>query len=171
MNVITHALLPVAAKQFVELREPGGNTYRRQVKAWVVLGAFGALPDCLDPHISIGARYNSYSHSWWFTLCVIAACAVFALVRRKRPEAMLAVWCSGAYVLHVVGDIVSGGLDFLGTGEVMGGWWIPPELWPVFDLGFVIAFALFHRRIRVRHGLISSPVRAFLERHASQDGL
>ena len=71
-----------------------------------------------------------------------------------------ALWCGAAYALHVGGDIASGGLDFFGTGEALGAYWIPPEAWPVCDLVLLVGFALMHRRIRVRQGLAPSPITA-----------
>jgi len=164
MNVITHSLLPVTARQCVELRAEKLPDYKQQLYAWAAIGLFGSLPDILNPHISLGARYNSYSHVWPCTLTVVAICCLYGFLRRKNDTAVVALWCALAYVLHVVGDIVSGGLDFFCTGQAIGDWWIIPELWPVLDLFFVIAFVLLHRRIRKRHGLEPSIVRVIRRR-------
>ncbi|MBT3379540.1 MAG: hypothetical protein HN742_25525 [Lentisphaerae bacterium] len=164
MNIITHSLLPVTARQLSELRSPEPSSYRDQIRGWLLIAVFGSLPDLLDPHISLGARCNSYSHMWPCTLIVVSGCLAGALVFRKRRWGHLLLWCAPAYALHVAGDIVSGGLDFLGTGRALGDWWIPPEAWPAFDLVFITTFILIHRRVRRRHGLEPSIVRAFGER-------
>jgi len=161
MNVITHALLPVAAKQVTELRRKELPAYRSQWRGWAVVGLAGILPDLLNPHISLGGRCNSFSHGWVFTLAVVLTCVAYRLWRWREPSGRLALWCAAAYVLHVAGDIVSGGLDFLGNGRAIGDWWIAPEMWPVLDLATVLAFVLLHRRIRRRHGLEPSAAKAW----------
>jgi len=164
VNVITHSLLPITAKQIVELRQAQLPAYRTQLRHWAVVGIFGSLPDILDPHISLGARCDSFSHAWPFTMAVLLACGIYGILARRRESGRLALWGAAAYAAHVLGDIVSGGLDFFRTGRAIGDYWITPCLWPVSDLLFIVAFILLNRIIRTRHGLIPSVVRALGER-------
>jgi len=170
MNVITHSLLPITVKQLAEFRHPGRVSYRDRLRGWGVIAIFGSLPDILDPHLTLGARCNSYSHMWPCMVTIVACCLFAAFIFRKRPWAKLLLWCAPSYALHVAGDIVSGGLDFLGTGQAIGDWWIPPEAWPVLDLIFITVFILTHRRVRRLHGLEPSIVRALGERIAKSPG-
>ncbi|HCE46144.1 MAG TPA: hypothetical protein DET40_21580 [Lentisphaeria bacterium] len=162
MNVIAHSLLPVVLKQAWELKHAPGLEYRDQVKGWIIIGISGTLPDILDPHLTIGSRYDSYSHTWPFTSALALACLVSYVLVRRTWYGRIFPWCALAYLLHVAGDIVSGGIDFLLTGHALGDWWITPELWPVLDLLFLTAFVLIHRKIRRQHGLDPSVVRQFL---------
>ena len=159
MTVITHSLFPVVARQMTELvrREP--VPYRAQLRGWLVIAGFGLLPDALSPHITLGARCNAFSHQWVATAVVVAGCWLYAFWARHRPAGAVAVWCGVAYVLHVAGDIASGGLDFLGTGHAIGEYWISPGYWPIVDLACILAFVLLHRRVRAGHGLDPSVIR------------
>jgi len=162
VNVITHALLPVTARLLTELRKKPLPGYRQQLRECALIGAAGLLPDALDPHVTIGARCSSYSHAWMSTAIAVAGCVVWALIRRRQTG--LALWCAGAYVLHVLGDIVSGGLDFFATGHAIGDWWVIPELWPLIDLAAITVFVLVHRKVRRQYGLDPSVLRVLRQR-------
>ncbi|MFA6293948.1 MAG: hypothetical protein WC637_19325 [Victivallales bacterium] len=164
MNIIAHSLLPVVVKQLCELRHVSGLEYRNQVKGWIAIGIAGMLPDILDPHLSIGARYDSYSHTWLFVSGFVLACIITFLLAHGKWFDRVSLWCALAYLLHVAGDTASGGIDFLHAGNVIGGWWITPELWPVLDLFFLLGFILLNRKIRRQHGLNPSIIRRLLER-------
>jgi len=159
MNVITHSLLPIAAKQWTELSGGESRGYRKDLYTWLVIGVFGSLPDILDPHFTLGDRCHSFSHVWPFTVVVVAVCCLYAALLKNSATGRIALWCAFSYVLHVFGDIVSGGLDFFCTGRSIGGWWIAPQLWPVFDIACIFVFSLFHRRVRSRYGLEPSIIR------------
>jgi len=164
MNIIAHSLLPVVVKQLCELRHVSGLEYRNQVKGWIAIGIAGSLPDVLDPHLTIWARYDSYSHTWLFVSGFVLAGIIIFLIARGKWYERLSLWCVLAYLLHVTGDIASGGIDFLHTGNVIGDWWLIAELWPVLDLFLLMGFILLNRKIRRQHGLNPSIIRQLLKR-------
>ena len=64
MLIGTHALLPVCAGLLIEnaaLAKGRGHFF----PPWSLplIGFFGALPDLCTPHISLEARYSSWSHT------------------------------------------------------------------------------------------------------------
>jgi hypothetical protein len=152
MNIIAHSLLPVVIKQFCEFKNFSGLEYRNQVKGWIAIGIAGSLPDMIDPHLTIGARYDSYSHTWLFVSAFVLVCIITFFFARRKWYNRVSLWCALAYLLHVAGDIASGGIDFLHTGNVIGGWWITPELWPVLDLLLLVGFILLNRKISINMG-------------------
>ena len=61
MNTITHSLLPVIGTGIDKKR------HRKIAEYWnlprvLAVAAFGAMPDLLNPHISLESRYSSWSH-------------------------------------------------------------------------------------------------------------
>ncbi len=157
MLTFTHALAPVVLKQTLDLRSASGDrvAYRHLAGQWLLIAVFGVLPDVLFPHISLSERYSAFSHVWPFTTAVVAGAIVISAIGSivKRRYQTLPLWCGFAYVLHVGMDIISGGLDFLKTGNVIGDYYITPELWPLADLLLIALFILLNRRIRARFGL------------------
>jgi hypothetical protein len=132
MFIVTHAFAPVAASLAVDL---GAIRTRgeRMFPAWslVAVGLFGALPDLCTPHLSLEARYASWSHTLWFALGIlpVAAMAVSFFGRRKFWLVTLACWL--AVVLHLATDAVSGGIAWLQPWrpDVIAATWIPFRCW------------------------------------------
>ena len=66
MLIGTHTLLPVCAGLLIEnaaLAKGRGHFF----PPWSLplIGLFGALPDLCTPHLSLEARYSSWSHTVW----------------------------------------------------------------------------------------------------------
>lgn len=142
MNVITHTLLPTLLA--VPLL-PRANPREYGVSAGVVaLG--GALPDLLHPHLSLAARYASWSHTVFAFAGFSGVLLVLALLPRIRVPRVALVLASLAYALHLACDGISGGIVWLypASAEVVGGrlvryhWW-----WPIDAILVVVALGVF----------------------------
>ena len=139
MNTVTHALLPVIAAGLYE-RSYAPKSRRRGTlssNAIALVGIFGAAPDLLNPHISLAARYTSWSHGLFFWASLTTTLVLYGAVRRlKRPYWSIAPWLSGAYLLHLACDAISGGIawaypftyQIIGARIVSYRWWIPLDL-------------------------------------------
>jgi hypothetical protein len=144
MNIFTHAMAPV-----VLIRLTVGRNKDWSRRKWMTIGLAGALPDLLSPHWSIEARMNSWSHGlpFWggFTLVLVG----FALAKPRLLSPSFAAILSGAYLLHLICDAISGGIDWLhplGT-FVWGEYWVEPERWIPLDFLFLFAlYAVFRPR-------------------------
>jgi hypothetical protein len=159
MNFITHSLLPVTIKQYAEIKSKDKLGFSRQWKGWVAIALFGTLPDLLDFHMTVVERWTSYSHQWPMTAAFFSAGWICFALFRKHYWARIAPWCGTAYALHIPCDIVSGGLDFFKTGNVIGAWWISFLAWPAIDITLIVLFCWAQTIIRKRHGLKLNPLR------------
>lgn len=136
MFIVTHALAPVCACLAIDLAgiRRGGE---RVFPAWSlpVIGFFGALPDLCTPHLSLAARYESWSHTTWFLLGLlpIVAAAAMCFESRAFGRVALAAWLAAA--LHLATDAISGGIVPLQPwrDDVLGGRWIPYRWWLAGD--------------------------------------
>ena len=156
MDIFTHALVPVILTRVVmkDAAWPGARGY-------VAIGIAGALPDILSPHLSLEARMTSWSHGvpcWGlFTIGIV----LVAVLSRKKVSTHLAFLLSGAYILHILCDAVSGGVDFLyPLGHwTWGAYWVDPIWWIPLDVTcFLTCYWMFRmapalkRRSQAREG-------------------
>jgi membrane-bound metal-dependent hydrolase YbcI (DUF457 family) len=139
MDTVTHALLPViiCATAWRDKR-PEWFAGRKQ---WFYLALAGALPDLLTPHLSIDARWSSWSHGLPFWL----ALSVVLLMVCSRWQ--LAVGASLAYGLHLFCDGISGGVNLLYPFRtwIWGDYWVPPLYWIPLDIVCVLTCYWFFR--------------------------
>ncbi|MBX3740670.1 MAG: metal-dependent hydrolase [Akkermansiaceae bacterium] len=108
MDTLTHALAPVILVKIC--------TRRTEDAGWRVLlpiAGAGALPDLLNPHLSLEARVASWSHGLpcWALVTMIFLLGSMLMSRHFRPRT--AVACSAAYLFHLVCDAISGGINWL----------------------------------------------------------
>jgi len=135
MTPITHALLPAILSSPL-LPRTGLRDYYR---AAGVIAIAGIVPDIVDPHVSLAARYSSWSHT--ILACVGFAVLMFvlALVFPRRLSLRLAFLAGFAYSLHVLVDGLSGGvpawLPF--SDEIFRVRLIRWHYWLQFDAAFV----------------------------------
>lgn len=135
MDAISHALIPVLC---VRLATKGPEWLGR----WglVYIGVSGALPDLLNPHLSLESRMISWSHGLPFWLGLSMAFLVTSLFLRDKFSPQLAACMSSAYLLHIACDAISGGIDLLypfGTW-VVGYYWVDPMLWIPIDIVLIL---------------------------------
>ena len=148
MNTITHALLPVIAAGVYE-RFHRTKAERRGVfsaKKLILIGVFGAAPDLLNPHISLDARYTSWSHGIVFWVIITMCLVMLHLTRRRVFPIHLMVWLSGSYLLHIACDAISGGVawNYPFGRSVIGAFYVNPIWWiPLDVLLSLLAYGLF----------------------------
>jgi hypothetical protein len=142
MDTVTHALIPVICVGVVA-------RHARWIgrRGLVGIGIAGALPDLLNPHLSLESRMTSWSHGipCWLVLSVLLV--VISRFNRGRLSTRLALCLSGAYLLHMICDAISGGVNFLYPyGEwIWGGYWVDPSLWVPLDIICILICYLMFR--------------------------
>ncbi|RYD49612.1 MAG: metal-dependent hydrolase [Verrucomicrobiaceae bacterium] len=154
MDTITHALAPVILTRLV-LGKP----------AWmpkyglVFIGLAGALPDLLNPHITLESRLASWSHGLPFWTGLSTVLLVTALARPRLLHVKLAALLSAAYLFHMACDAISGGINWLhpfgtfvwGAYLVNPLWWIPMDV--ILILTAYYLFRLQPLRARLKNAV------------------
>ena len=138
MEVVTHALLPVLiAAPLLPARTPARSRWR----PLTLIGLFGALPDLLNPHLSLEDRYASWSHSVPCWLLLTAGIALVAARWPRRLPRRLAMLLSFAYGLHLACDGISGGITWLApfSAQIIGDDYVSPRWWIPLDFILVLA--------------------------------
>jgi hypothetical protein len=141
MLIGTHALLPVCGCLLADnLAVAAGRERMFPVRSLWIVGIFGVLPDLCSPHISLEARYSSWSHTVWFMAGLVLVAAMTGTFQQNGSRMLVAVACWLASALHLAADAVSGGIAWLypWRDDVLGSYFIPPEHWMWFDAGFVL---------------------------------
>ena len=144
MNTITHALLPVIAAGIYEVAAKKKGLFTP--KRLIVIGIFGAAPDLINPHLSLDARYSSWSHSIWFWALLTIIVGIFSYIKRKACPLPLATLLSTAYISHILSDAVSGGIawNYPVSPDIVGAYYIHPIWWVPCDVFlFLFAYGLF----------------------------
>ena len=139
MNVISHIVYPVVIAQ-------SANIYRTHKekpslfhwKQLLLIGLCGGLPDILSPHLALGSRYNSYTHSLWFLLAGLVIAVVLA--RKFKRYRKLIYVCWFAVLFHLFCDMIAGGINLLAPfGEmIVGRHYLPFNLWIPLDIAGVL---------------------------------
>lgn len=149
MLVGTHALMPVCACLLAgKMSVVAGRGRIFPTPGLWMVGVFGVLPDLCTPHLSLEARFASWSHTVWFMagLIVVAAMAGSFFEKGCRLRVALACWIAAA--LHLVADAISGGIAWLypWRDEVIGRAYIGAQHWIWYD-AFFILLAWFQIRV------------------------
>jgi len=110
MTPITHALLPalLASPFFTRIWARGfyGSA--------ALVAASGVLPDLLNPHLSLAARFSSWSHNLFAFGGFTAILLVMLWIKRPRTlSSRLVMLMSLAYLGHLFLDGISGGVACL----------------------------------------------------------
>lgn len=141
MNTVTHALIPVICARLAVKR----NVWMGRWTPYQIALA-GASPDLLNPHLSLEARMTSWSHGLPAWLAFTAILIISSLVSRGKLPMSLVCWLSGAYLLHIACDAISGGVNLLYPVKtwVIGDYWIDPVWWVPLDvLCLLVVYFLF----------------------------
>jgi membrane-bound metal-dependent hydrolase YbcI (DUF457 family) len=159
MDTITHALAPVLITRLALGKPVWMPRY-----GLVAIGIAGAMPDLINPHLSLAARMTSLSHGlpFWGGLTVVLL--VGSLVKRKTLPVRLALLLSAAYLFHMSCDAISGGINWMypvrsfvwGDYYVDPVWWIPLDV--VCVLMAYVMFRLVPLRAKVRERKFSGGV-------------
>jgi len=117
MNTITHALIPLIAAGICE------RSYRPEEE-----------------------RCGNLSVNMIIMIAVFGAAPVLSLARRNLIPPHMIAWLSGAYLLHIFCDAVSGGVawSYPFGRSVVGAYYVEPIWWIPLDVSlFLIAYGLF----------------------------
>lgn len=141
MFVPTHFSLPVIAAEAVNIFSVKKHKKLLFNKIQIlIIGICGVLPDVIDPHLFLEARYTSWTHTIWFFLGFLIITAPFLL--KYRP---LIVMCWAAAGLHLLCDMVSGGIVlFYPWGKSMGSYFFSPVYWLLLDAVTITIGALMY---------------------------
>lgn len=124
-------MIPLAWKRLHSIRRGDSPTSTSSWPWLSTVGLFGALPDLLNPHLSLESRLSSWSHGLPFTallgVLLLLGCAPVRSPLTLRRAGYL--WC--AYLLHLTFDALSGGIAWLNPwrDNVIGAPYIPPGAW------------------------------------------
>ncbi|MGB6223204.1 metal-dependent hydrolase [Haloferula sp.] len=150
MFIGTHALLPVClALTSDDLRLAARREESFPEWSIPLIAVFGALPDICTPHLSLDARYSSWSHTLAFLAGLIPVCFWVARYFPKDRRLLIACACWFASALHLAADAIAGGIPWLmpwvmpevtpnhRTG-ILGDFYIHPNYWIFSDAFFVV---------------------------------
>ncbi|MES2661378.1 MAG: metal-dependent hydrolase [Verrucomicrobiota bacterium] len=141
MDVFTHALAPVILTRLVFGRPTWIRSY-----GFLAIGIAGALPDLLNPHLSLEARHTSWSHGLPFWMLITAFFLALTRLKKLKLSWQLAAILSFSYVFHMICDSISGGVDWLYPfGHLLlGNYFVDPVFWVPMDVVlFLITYYLF----------------------------
>jgi len=141
MDVFTHALAPVIVTKLSVGHPPWIRKY-----GFIVIGLFGALPDVLNPHLSLAARLSSWSHGLPFWGGLTVSLFLLSIIRRSWIDPKLATVLSLAYLFHMICDAISGSINWLyPLGDfIWGDYYVDPIYWiPLDVVCFLITYYLF----------------------------
>lgn len=147
MSPITHALFPVLVGRKVIYDDAIEVSWKR----FIVIAFAGALPDLLNPHLSLEARYTSWSHSilaWILFVVVLLLVAAFSKFRKKWS---LIFVCAFGYLAHLGFDMIAGGGRMLWpfyNGRTGGHYW-PLWAWGLTDVLLILYVYLDFRWFRL----------------------
>ena len=139
MNVLTHALLPAILAAPLLPR----TTPRAFYVSGGIVALAGALPDLLTPHLSLVARYASWSHTVFAYAGFNVLLVVLGFALHRRLSFRVLLFASLAYALHLFGDALSGGIAWLYplSTEIVGRRLILYRYWILIDV-VLLAVAL-----------------------------
>jgi len=144
LNTVTHGLAPLLIAHAC-LR----GRWKLSGKQLIVVGVCGAMPDLINPHLTLAARMASWSHGLpaWAVLTVTLFCV--SAIWRKRCPRRLAVAGSLAYLFHLFCDAIAGGINWLSpVGDAFwGAYWFPVVLWTPTDVVLVLTCYFVFRAI------------------------
>ncbi|MEP4078979.1 metal-dependent hydrolase [Haloferula sp.] len=150
MFIGTHALLPAClalTTDDLRLAVRRGEAFPE----WSIplIALFGALPDICTPHLSLDARYSSWSHTLAFLAALLPVCIWVSTLFPKDRRLLVAFSCWLAAFLHLAADAVAGGIPWLMPWVmptvtpnerigILGEFYIHPNYWIFSDAFFVI---------------------------------
>ncbi len=139
MNVVTHALLPALLSVPV-LRKTARAVFYREAG---VVALAGGLPDLLHPHLSLAARYASWTHTVFALAGFALLLVLLTMTLPERLPRRLALLAFAAMAFHLFGDAVSGGIAFFRPVSAVivapHPRWISYHAWIWLDAGCVLA--------------------------------
>jgi hypothetical protein len=155
MQFPTHACIPALAAMLVDsIRVQKGRERLFPGKFLIAIGVAGALPDFLNPHISLAARLSSWTHTLWFILAIYPVYGVVSRIWYRKRWLLLTHWLWLATMAHLVIDTLSNGTrPLFPFGPVISYRVIPRGLfWSISDFVFITATILLAVWLKQRDG-------------------
>ncbi len=136
MFIGTHAMLPVVISTAGDMT--AAALYKKRlfsVSDRLAFAFCGVLPDILHPHIGLGSRLTSFSHTLWFALLALPIIIILSYLWH-RSLIRFGMICWLAILLHLFCDMISGGIAPLypmlsmkiGIYYISPKWWIPLDI-------------------------------------------
>lgn len=163
----THICLPLIIAGISDWNRVRRHREPRFTRAQLYVVALGGiLPDLLSLHVSLEARHNSPVHTLWFPLALLPLFLVLALpgFRRYLHVAFMA-WIG--VLLHLFGDLISGGIPFWGVNNgIVGRYYVPPVFWWPLDVVMILTawYVFFRTRFLLSGGTMRSPTCSWEEK-------
>ncbi|MGI9244722.1 MAG: metal-dependent hydrolase [Verrucomicrobiales bacterium] len=159
MDTPTHALIPVIAYGLMRQEVLISGTRSEKlavVRTAVIVGLVGALPDMVDPHVTLAERLRSWSHCLTTWVGFSALLWLISLIQPRWLSAKFALGLSLTYLSHLFGDAIAGGIGWsyplsdatIGDYYVHPRWWIPLNY--VCVIGTYIVFRVMPMWSRIR---------------------
>jgi hypothetical protein len=146
VNFVTHACLPVTVAMAIDVLRLGTGRERLFAnKQLIAIGIAGALPDLLYPHLSLRARYSSWTHTVWFLAALYPVYAGICREWFRRRWLLLTNFLWLASIAHIATDTISNGTRPLYPyGPIIKYRFIPGGVyrWLKFDVAFVLAIVV-----------------------------
>lgn len=147
MTTVTHVLAPIILVKLFRLKRDSFSKFD-----YIWIGVAGGLADVINPHYYLIDRLTSWSHGlpFWVLFSLLVVLVSFLVGRRFRM--LVAMLCSGAYLLHLLFDGVSGGINLFYPLEnyywgVMPDPLVPFKYWiPLDVLNLLLVLWLFRWR-------------------------
>ena len=146
MDTPTHALIPVIAYGLMRRGVLASGTRQEKfvvARTAVIVGLVGALPDMVDPHVTLDERLRSWSHCLTAWVGFGALLGIISQVAGRWLSPMFAIGLSATYLSHIIGDAIAGGVgwSYPFSDAVVGDYYVRPEWW--IPLNFVCALLAY----------------------------
>jgi len=149
MDTPTHALIPVIVYGLMRRDVLASGTRQEKLavaRTAVIVGLVGALPDMVDPHVTLDERLKSWSHCLTAWVGFSALLGLILLVAGRWLSPKLAIGLSLTYLSHIIGDAIAGGVgwSYPFSDSVVGDYYVRPEWWiPLNYICALLAYAVF----------------------------
>ncbi len=146
MTTVTHVLAPI-----ILVRIFVGKESKLSKWDYIWIGLTGGLADIINPHYYLIDRLTSWSHGlpFWILFSVVLMTISYLTSKFHKLKFIgvnIAIYCSLAYLLHLLVDALSGGINLFYPIEnyFWGATLIPFKYWIPFDiLNIIIIYFLF----------------------------
>ncbi len=154
MTTVTHALAPVILFRLLNGRD---SELTKWDYIWIALA--GASADIINPHYYLVDRLTSWSHGlpFWIVFSVVLVTLAFVIAKSNKLKFIsvrIAIFCSLAYLLHLLVDAISGGINlFYPVQDYFWGFSLVPfKYWIPFDILNILIVYFQFRWVKARYG-------------------
>ena len=134
MLVVAHFSVPFYSYYFTDRLLKKYKNERELFVYSSLVGFAGMSPDILGIHLTLSARYNSFSHTFLAPLTALLL-SVLLVYFQQIPKRFL-LWFPLAVSTHLFLDALSGGIRLFPSGGIIGNDMIATYLWGFFEIFF-----------------------------------